>query len=66
MLWAGDTTENRTAHGDVRDVAKLARRHRITAMLSREAADFLNDARQIVNEALTPPFSHRHLRKFKV
>jgi len=66
LLWQGGNTGNWTAHGDSRENAKLARGRKITELLSREVADFLKNARQIVHGALTPPFKHRHLRRFKI
>lgn len=66
ILWEGVTDADWTAHGDPRDRARLSRERRLSELLPRPVADYLRHARQRVRGAISPPFPHASLKKFKV
>eukprot|EP01037_Dinobryon_pediforme_P016593 gene16593-16774_t len=66
ILWEGVTDADWSAHGDPRDRQRLSRERRISEMLPRPVADYIRHARQLVRGAISPPFPHASLKKFKV
>lgn len=65
ILWA-QKDEIWTAHGDARANARLAFNRKVAELLPRQAADVLRSMRPLVRGAISPPFRHPNLRRFKV